>query len=301
MTKVAELYGMATFQPNDWAAVAKAQQCPFLDRKCLKNRKSAAELTLGTCTMRYGSESTPVIICPQRLLENRQIFMDCVHLLRMHEPGNEIRVIPELSVPGGSIDYCLVSVLDGKPKDFVGIELQTLDSTGTVWPERQRFLHEHGVKVAVRDAKSAKSFGMNWKMTAKTILMQLHHKIATFEHVNRHLVLVLQDCLLEYMRGAFNFGHLSGVRAGDPLHIHPYQLKETLEGFRLSLKTKERVSTDGDGLSACLGLQREAKIELDAIYSQLEAKLSQSTLLMIGKANQPIPVSQPVVEKSDEG
>ena len=29
-------------------------------------------------------------------------------------------------------------------KDFVGIELQTLDSTGTVWPERQRLLKEHG-------------------------------------------------------------------------------------------------------------------------------------------------------------
>lgn len=41
MTKVAELYGLPTFQPADWPIVVTQQQCPFLNRKCLKNRKSA--------------------------------------------------------------------------------------------------------------------------------------------------------------------------------------------------------------------------------------------------------------------
>ena len=40
-------------------------------------------------------------------------------------------------------------------------------------------------------------------MTAKTILVQLNHKIATFEHLSKRLVLVLQDCLLDYMRREF--------------------------------------------------------------------------------------------------
>ena len=85
--------------------------------------------------MIYGRASPqPVMICPFRLLERSQVFMDCVHLLTLHEPGNELRIVPEVAVPGGSIDYCLVSVRRGKPRDFVGIELQTMDSTGTVWP-----------------------------------------------------------------------------------------------------------------------------------------------------------------------
>lgn len=41
---------------------------------------------------------------------------------------------------------------------------------------------------------------MNWKMTAKTILVQLHHKIDTFESISKHLVLVVQDYLLDYMK-----------------------------------------------------------------------------------------------------
>jgi len=57
-----------------------------------------------------------------------------------HEPGNELHIVSEVSIPGGSVDYFLVSAKDGKVKDFVGIELQTLDTTGTVWPERQRLL-----------------------------------------------------------------------------------------------------------------------------------------------------------------
>ena len=175
-TKVAELYGLPTYLPADWPAISSSQQCPFLARKCLKNRKSQADLTIGTCTMTYGKVELPTMICPFRLLERSQIFTDCIHLLNLHEPGNELRIVAELAVPGGSIDYCLVSVRDGKPKDFVAIELQTMDSTGTVWPERQRFLHSHGVDVKPEDTASDKTFGMNWKMTAKTILVQLNHQ-----------------------------------------------------------------------------------------------------------------------------
>src|SRR5262245_30982239 len=99
-TKIAELYGLPTFQPAAWEAVVEAQHCLFLDRKCLKNRKSEAEITIGTCTVIYGRSPQPIMICPFRLLERRQIFTDCIHLLKLHEPGNELRIVAELTVPG---------------------------------------------------------------------------------------------------------------------------------------------------------------------------------------------------------
>jgi hypothetical protein len=128
-----------------------------------------------------------------------------------------------VTVPGGSVDYCLVSVRDGKVKDFVGIELQTLDTTGTAWPERQRFLQANGLKVDPADAASTRKFGMNWKHTAKTILGQLHHKVATFDHLGKRFVLVLQGYLLEYLRGAYAFDHIRGQRDGDPMQFHVYE------------------------------------------------------------------------------
>src|SRR5205823_5673161 len=58
-TKVAELYGLPTNAAGDWKAVVAAQKCPFLDRKCRKNRKSEPEITIGTCTMSHGRQPQP--------------------------------------------------------------------------------------------------------------------------------------------------------------------------------------------------------------------------------------------------
>ncbi len=172
MSKILELYSVAaqTQAAVDWQMLIQQQQCAYLQRKCLKVRKSAPEVSIGSCTVRYGSrEPKPIMICPYRLLERHQVFMDCIHLLTLHEPGNELHIVREVPIPGGSVDYFLVSTQARKVRDFVGLELQTLDITGTIWPERQRFLQAQGVVSDVENVN--RSFGMNWKMTAKTTLM----------------------------------------------------------------------------------------------------------------------------------
>jgi hypothetical protein len=296
MSKIAELYGISTASDADWPTIIAAQPCPFLQRKCLKNRKSEPEITIGSCTVAAGKQGANIMICPFRLLERRQIFTDCVHLLTLYEPGNELHIVPELAVPGGSIDYCLVSVRHAKAIDFVGIELQTLDTTGTVWPERQRFLHQHGIRVKKVARTSLKPFGLNWKMTAKTILVQLHHKIQTFEHVSKHLVLVAQDCLTAYMKKEFSFDHLEAARLGDPMHFHSYSLDENEEGA-LRLQLGERSSTNTQGIAKCLGLQGEPNVELDEILKRLEAKISSQTLMSMER---PPPAASLIDEAADD-
>ena len=280
MSKVLELFGNAADAPGvNWPHTVLEQNCPFLGKRCYKVRKSNPEISIGTCTVLYGREPEPIIICPTRLIERGQIFVDCMHLLTNHEPGNELHLVSEVTVPGGSIDYILVSAKNGKVKDFVGIELQTLDTTGTVWPERQRLLRELGVRRDDSGEDSTKTFGMNWKMTAKTILVQMHHKVQTFEHVNRKLVLVIQDRFLSYMNREFKFDHVKNpARTGDSLHIHSYQMERATDGnLRLSLAA--RLSTDADGVAVCLGLQAESRVELEQIVSALEAKISPATVL----------------------
>lgn len=279
MSKVVELFGTPTCQKQeDWNQIVTEQQCVFLNKRCYKVRKSNPGISIGTCTVLYGKNPEPVIICPTRLIERGQIFTDCFHLLTTHEPGNELHIVSEVSIPGGSVDYFLVSAKDGKVKDFVGIELQTLDTTGTVWPERQRLLAELEVPRSDDAETSNKPFGMNWKMTAKTILVQMHHKVQTFEHVHKKLVLVIQDKLLEYMTGEFKFDHLKNPAViGDSMHLHAYSMSQTSSGgFKLAMAN--RLSTDADGIAICLGLQAEARVELEQIISALQAKLSPTTL-----------------------
>lgn len=169
MSRVLELFGHSTRIDQKWSAVVSRQECPFANSRCFKVRKSEPEVSIGTCSVRYGKSLKDLIICPTRLLERRQVFFDCLHLLTRHVPGNELHVVPQVSIPGGSVDYFLVSLSRGKVEDFVAIEFQALDTTGTVWPERQRLLKELRVRAIPGDNR--KSFGINWKMTAKTILV----------------------------------------------------------------------------------------------------------------------------------
>lgn len=279
MSNVLELFGRAfDSQGLDWQTVISNQICPFTSRRCYKVRKSDPGISIGTCTVLYGRPPEPVIICPSRLIERRQIFTDCIHLLTSHEPGNEIHIVPEVSIPGGNVDYFLVSVKNGRVRDFVGIELQTLDTTGSVWPARQRLVRDLGIERLHAGEELDTTYGMNWKMTAKTILVQMHHKAQTFEHLNKKLVLVIQDKLLAYMAREFRFEHLRNPAVlGDSVHLHAYNMARR-HGPNFHLSMVSRLSTDAEGIGTCLGLQAEARIELIQIVSALQAKLSPMTL-----------------------
>lgn len=291
---VTELYTEPTFRAGtDWQAAFQGEHCRYIGRRCAKRRKTAPDVSIGTCSVRYGvQDPKTVIICPFRFLERTQVFMDCSHLLTHKEPGDELHVVPEVAVPGGSVDYCLVAVRKGRVVDFVGIELQAVDTTGTVWPTRQRFLSTLDLPTLDLAAEAAgdAGFGMNWKMSAKTILVQLHHKVETFEHVGRYFVLVLQDHFLNEMVKSFSFGHVGEAKLGNHMHFHAYSLTQTPTEYRLELASRR--STDSQGVGTLLGNASEAKIELQAIFDILQEKISRSpvpTLLTMPGATRPRP------------
>ena len=280
MSRVRELFTFSVEKDDvKWKDVVKKQHCRYSNKRCFKVRKSQANISIGTCTVQYGQENKDIIICPHRLTERKQIFADCLHLLTSHQPGNELHLVPEVSIPGGSVDYFLVSTdSDRKVKDFVGIELQTMDTTGTLWPERELALQDLGLKKNILAPK--KPFGMNWKMTAKTIVVELHHKIETFESSNKHLVVVIQNHLLEYIKTEFAFAHINThPLIGDSMHFHSYKLKKEEKDYKLVLDSRH--STDSNGISKLLGLNANAKIGFDEIAKILESKISDSTVFSI--------------------
>jgi hypothetical protein len=89
---ILELFGVSTENTEvDWSHIVKEQHCPYLERACVKVRKSQPEISIGTCSVNYGVKNNKgVIICPHRFLERKQVFLDCLHLLTLHEPGNEL-------------------------------------------------------------------------------------------------------------------------------------------------------------------------------------------------------------------
>ncbi|MEW6210818.1 MAG: hypothetical protein AB1631_20805 [Acidobacteriota bacterium] len=116
-------------------------------------------------------------------------------------------------------------------------------------------------------------------MTAKTILVQLHHKIETFENLNKHLVLVLQDWMLAYMERGFSFAHVGDARLGDSVHFHACCLNAASD--RMTLELKSRKSTDANGMAVCLRKQTKATLELEQLTASLQQRISEKTLLTV--------------------
>lgn len=100
---------------NDKSEVAdsdrKNQYCPFLNRECVKPRKSDPKTKVGVCSLGYNTQDgiVPVIICPQRLLDinvyegiRRNFYPDW--------PEENILWVKEVSMPkGGHIDYVAIN------------------------------------------------------------------------------------------------------------------------------------------------------------------------------------------------
>ncbi len=239
--KVNELFGKYTNASSfpDLGNLLTSQRCPFRsDGICQKNRKSNPDVKIGTCSVCIGQNAKePYIICPSRITEHNRIFNDCLSLIET--TGNDLYLLPEISTVAGNIDYVLAAVRDNRLVDFVGIEIQTLDTTGSIWPDRQSMLIANGYDVEPCDPKSV---GINWKMTGKTILAQLVQKSQLFSHVNKPIVLVLQSPLYEDMKEKFDLSKTHFARATDTVHFHIYSFLPNADTMRLSLMQNLSIS-----------------------------------------------------------
>jgi Restriction endonuclease NotI len=261
-----ELYGMRTSLP---APVPDTDQCPFRGAKCVKQRKSDSSKTIGTCIV--GADGKPQLICPFRMRETNQVFIDVTYLLT----GDiaEVMVIPEIKLGQlGNVDFLVVG-LDhtGNVVDFLGLELQTNDTTGSgpLYDARNDFFA--GV------LKPSYKYGLNWKMTAKLVLKQTLDKSAVFMSWQKRYVWAMQDTLLDRMRG---YADMSGFSQANParheVFFHAY---EVIPGeHRYQLRLKERVGADLEGVAQANAAPLTIKDEiLDGLQLLLREQTKQQT------------------------
>ena len=79
MSSVVELFGNpVTAALSEWRNIVTEQRCPYIDNRCYKVRKSAPDVSIGACAVNYGRRDDLLVICPARMLERRQIFVDCL-------------------------------------------------------------------------------------------------------------------------------------------------------------------------------------------------------------------------------
>lgn len=176
------------------SSAATNEYCPFLRERCTKVLHGG--LVAGVCTLKP-ARSEPAICCPNRLYaDDYQVLRDVAakayipglpllpgasakqHAIATSSPAVAVwgkRWGGELPLPkragGGAyfVDWVL-ALLDsgGTLKEFVAIEVQSIDTTGT---------YRNGV-AAARNGRSqeATTAGLNWENVNKRILPQLLYK-----------------------------------------------------------------------------------------------------------------------------
>ena len=275
MYKVNELFGIYTNGKSmpDLHEALKLQVCPWASTKggkCYKTRKSDSSIAIGTCSLHFDNIRQPLLICPSRLKDRNKIFNDCIQFVANNIAGNELNLIPEVSTSVGNIDFMLVVAHQKKVVDFVALELQTIDTTGSVWNFRQDLLRENGYDVEPGGSK--RSVGINWKMTAKTILAQMVQKAELFDGMSKNLVLICQTPLYEYMEKSFNFAQVHERPSDrDVLHFHVYDYNPL--GTRMELSLAFMRSASLDVVQNMMGMNADASKEYSAIIEALTPKI----------------------------
>jgi hypothetical protein len=189
---VIELFGYA---PEDNTPAAKFRRaesnCPFVHGKCIKKFKSG--LISGACTLKP-TESGPVICCPNRMYaEDYKVLVDVavdafgpgMRLCRKSADaicdgadvvvfgknwGKELRLPSRREGGGYFVDWILARL--GKERtleEFVAVELQTMDTTGSYEAEVHRLLDTGKVL-------PKKQSNINWENVSKRILPQVIFK-----------------------------------------------------------------------------------------------------------------------------
>jgi hypothetical protein len=153
---------------------------------------------------------------------------------------------PEVPLLGTSIDYVAGKRADdGTVLDFAGVEIQALDTTGSVWDYREAYFDD-GQDMGEVDS----TYGINWAMSlTKTMMQQAFKKGQVFRDWGENLIFVVQDVSIEYIRDNYDASGLRSVRDDDPVHFYSYSLIYNHSTDRYEWEIDEKLSADIEGVT----------------------------------------------------
>ncbi len=201
--------------------------------------------TLGTCVV-SDAEGELVVVCPVKLQMGDRFARDFASYFT-----GAPAIASEASLESGRADYLFrgVSLLGGE--HTMAVEIQALDTTGTLDSAKAAF--ENGAS----DFFSRNfEFGFNWKMSIKTIIVQLLSKLSETHRLGWSYALVVQDVFLAKMQELYRVKVtdmttarpeevIRRASAGD-LMIHAYsltpgQVTHKLEGPKRYVVTRSQL------------------------------------------------------------
>lgn len=171
--------------------------CPFVNSTCTK-RSHQVSGPFPVCSVyRWqgrGDNKTHaglVCVCPNRLFQ-ANIVKDVLQHCWPGTPPESPRIAYEVKMADfGKVDCVIADVgADQNVKQFVSVELQTVDITGSYFPAYAALINSQSLSTPPQ-------YNFNWRNVYKRYIMQLIFKGFFHHHWNTRIVAVMQDVLVD--------------------------------------------------------------------------------------------------------
>lgn len=237
----AEVFGYPVKEtPAEGEEAQERFWCPFLDEQCWKQSQGVSH-PFGVCSVRYDDEA--VAVCPSRLWQDRVVFKDVAR----HCFGSldNLLVFSEVDVHGiGRLDHVIVKhkPLSSDVEDFVGVEMQTVDTTSTGGLVEAFRRYMAGEDISGENF----TFGMNWANVWKRAFIQALMEGVVFEHWGKRLYYVAQEPAYRKLMARYSFHKLSDMsfNVQDSVVFMIYDLCEGESQYQLTRTRMESASVD---------------------------------------------------------
>ena len=208
---IGEVLGQATpelFNLSDDKCV-----CPFIKRGCTKrsaNLGKTAPYPICSLWKKTQEERTPesdlICVCPKRFYAV-DFLKDVIEYCWVGPLPNNPLVAPEVKMKGfGNVDFVIADVDSGGDiKQFLSVELQAVDITGTVFPAYQ----------ALREGDSLSkrpTYNFNWDNVYKRYVTQLIRKGYFHHHWKTKIVAVIQEQVYNYIVERADFMRSTNIK-----------------------------------------------------------------------------------------
>ncbi|MFQ5851510.1 MAG: NotI family restriction endonuclease [Candidatus Binatia bacterium] len=233
-----EIFGYPHSNTSSKAEQVRAEHwCPFVDKVCYKQSR-LIDYPFGVCSAHVNDDE--VAVCPRRFLDGHTIFTDIAQ--HHFKTINDILVFSEIRLADiGSFDFVMVKHKPMCPEieDFVAIELQTSQTTGTGQLVQGLKDYLGGKSVF----QKSYGFGLNLYDIWKRSFTQILNKGVIMENWQKKIYWIVQEPVYRYFETRYSLQSLDFQRHHSTVFAL-YVLKRTKEAFELVASRKISASMD---------------------------------------------------------
>jgi hypothetical protein len=207
---IVELLGKPT-KPSPVDPAITDFLCPHVDRRCPKRSTANKTEPYPVCSLyKIGRSKNldttkPICVCPKRFYE-ADFLKDVVTHCWPGTPPAKPLIANEVKMKGfGNVDFVIADEAGGKIRQFLSVELQAIDITGSARDAYQALR-------AGKQLQKRPTYNFNWDNVYKRYITQLIRKGYFHHHWGTKIVAVIQDEVYNYICEKFHFMRQSNVQ-----------------------------------------------------------------------------------------